>query len=125
MALEALVILPTHDRDDYQRAGDILVIALAGHPWSDKERKLFQVIDYTGDDEAELEAKVRAANGPIAYPFAEFEDVPARDGEPGGKRMKAISTKAVDVSAVPNKGRAVDQPRAKIARPTITTRGKR
>ena len=41
MALEALVLLPTHADTvgERYRAGDILVLALAGHPWSDLERK--------------------------------------------------------------------------------------
>jgi hypothetical protein len=125
MALEALVILPTRADTvgELYRAGDILVLAVAGHPWSDLERKQFQVIDYIAPDAATMEAKVRAAGGVMPYPFAVMVDgAPRAEGEPPTKKMVNVCSKEVDLTLIPDKDREVDQPRQKITAPVITPR---
>jgi len=123
MALEALVNLNIGKAEGMNRAGDILVLALAGHPWSDLERKQFLVVDYKEADAATMEEKVRVSGGVMAYPFAVTVDGPPLiEGGPPTKQMVNVCSKVVDLTLVPNKDREVAQPRAKITTPVIAPR---
>jgi hypothetical protein len=123
MALEALVNLNIGKADGLNRAGDILVLAVAGHPWSDLERKQFLVVDYKEADAATLEAKVIEAGGVMAYPFAVTVDGPPLiEGGAPTKQMVNVCSKVVDLTLVPDKDKVVDQPREKITTPVIAPR---
>lgn len=124
MAVEIAVIPNTAMADgSLVRAGDILVAVLAGHRWTSTERKKFIISDYPGDDAKDLEARVVAAGGVLAYPFAVTVDAPTQE-QPTRKLMTAISSKAVDLAGIPNASREVTTERSKVTSPVIIDRDK-
>lgn len=78
MMLEAQATIIEDENDpDVHRAGDIIVVALPGHPWGTLDQVRFLVVEW---EDAELEAALlarRAAGEPWpvkSYPYAEFEE---------------------------------------------------
>ena len=132
--LEALVSVRHNGEKEMKKRGDILVVKLAGSPWSSMERQFHQLVEW---EDAELEQKLEAERElepcPIAvHPYAEYRDEPVLDdkgnavtdsesGEPlMQSNMVSRSTEQVDLDALPMEIKArvmdvnVERPRLKI-----------
>jgi hypothetical protein len=70
--LEALVSWRHNGETALKRSGDILIMALTGHPWGKMDKKFHSIVEF---DDPELEAKLREKTSPnpvISLPYCEF-----------------------------------------------------
>ena len=56
--LEALVSVRHNGEKEFKKRGDILVVKLAGSPWSSMERHFHQLVEW---EDAELERQLEAS----------------------------------------------------------------
>jgi hypothetical protein len=93
--LEAIVSTRYQGERGTKKRGDILVIKLAGSPWTKEERTRGQLVEWPDEPiAARLLSQVSASNPHpcVAYPYAEYD----RDGE-----MILRSKLVVDIDALP------------------------
>ena len=100
--LEALVSWRHNgeDRTYGKRRGDILAVALPGHPWGKQDTAFHTVVEL---DDAELEAKLRKRLRPypvISLPYATFKSNPLDPlGEPVIEKRSEYRLSDADVPA--------------------------
>lgn len=98
--LEAQCSLRPDSADGVYREGDIIVIALAGHPWGSGDRKEFVIVQWPDDRiEQQLVERVKVGEQwPVAaHPYAVIEPVKNTPRNKIAFLLKQRSVHAVDV----------------------------
>jgi hypothetical protein len=109
--LEALSVVQPPRVEGVSQQGDIIVVALEGHPWGDMDRKYHLILKW---DDAALEAELnlRRKQGerwPVkSYPYAKFRDTNIRGVQAMTRRAEFV----VDVEALPNAKDVLDPTKA-------------
>lgn len=105
--LEALCSLRVSE-DGVAREGDIIVLALPGHPWGTQELKRFIVVKW---DDPQIEAVLLGRQKEFTWPII---GVPYATMVRSTGRMKLRSAKGVDVATITR------LPSADVKDPTLT-----
>lgn len=93
--------------DDVTREGDVIVLALPGHPWGTQDAVRFLIVEWEDEDAEQVLLNRRAAGEPwpvISLPYAE-----KKEKERG--RLKRRSFLRVDIEALPHKCEVRDRTR--------------